>query len=188
MAKERRQRFCSDYDGFLRVVHSLQPGSPRVFVDGLKRMDRFRAFLAFGYPMDGVIHLTRDPVDFVGSYQKNKGPSLRSLVQSALWWRRYHRKAAAAARRLPYLRLGYEELAENPDQSLADLFRFLGVTELKLEDLLAHNGEVWHFMGNSSLFGFDGTIRRSRHELSGPKRMLIGLLTGRGALPARSSG
>ena len=40
-------------------------------------------------------------------------------------------------------------------------------------ELRPHFDQVWHFMGNASLFDFDGMIRRSRHRLPRAQEWLI---------------
>lgn len=37
---------------------------------------------------------------------------------------------------------------------------------MMLSELRCYFQREWHSMGNSSLFGFDGVIRRSEHEVS----------------------
>lgn len=65
----------------------------------------------------------------------------------------------------PALPVHYEHLADDIDGELERLFRFIGVTPITMEGSREHFDQEWHFTGNSSLFDFDGVIRRSRHDM-----------------------
>lgn len=166
--------FASDYDAFLNAVYELSsPYAGRVFVDGVKSVSRVKAMIAVRSQVDGVVHLVRDPGDFVKSSQRQRGPGLISLVGSTLAWTAYHAAAGTLARHVPYTKVSYEELSEDTDRTLRRLFQFLGVAPMSVDRLRENASDVWHFMGNASLFAFDGRVQRSRHELTRLDRIVV---------------
>ncbi|MDA3877954.1 MAG: hypothetical protein PF483_12790 [Halothiobacillus sp.] len=58
------------------------------------------------------------------------------------------------------------------------LFAYLGVTPMSVAELREYFAQEWHFMGNASLFKFDGVIRRSSHEVPARYRRWIHALSG----------
>lgn len=158
--------FREEYEAFLAAVHRHIPKPGQIFVDGLKFNSRVSALVASGFQVDGVIHLHRDPVDFVHSSMRNTGKAgALGLVEHALRYRLYHARARQVSRTVPSLSLDYETLADDIDGQLASVFRFLGVAPMTVDDLREWFDQEWHFMGNSSLLQFDGVIRRSKHSL-----------------------
>lgn len=176
-----RARFARDFEAFEAAVkaHSGRPEAT-VFVDGVKSISRVYALMASGVRVDGVIHLYRGPGDYIKSTMKQKGHSWRVFLPRMLKYRLFHRLARRAAGHVPYMSLTYEGLAESPEETLQSLFRFVGVEPRSVAELVAEKRQQpWHFMGNASLFHFDGTIRPSRHELTPRERRLVRLLGGR---------
>ena len=182
------QKFCSkkdlhifreDYESFLAAVYEKTPEPGRVFVDGVKVNFRMAALRAAKYPVDGVIHLHRNPVDFVGSSMNNtKRKGLIGAAEHAVRHRLYHSRARQVQGNIPCINLSYDCMAENIDVALDELFRFLDVTPMKLAELREYFDQKWHFMGNSSMFKFDGHIRVSRHALPDIYKMLVTMLAG----------
>lgn len=171
--------FRADYEAFLAAVHRHTPQPGRLFVDGLKFNSRVAALVAAGFPVGGIIHLHRDPVDFAVSGMRNTGRGgWWGVAEHALRYRLYHARARQVERSLPNLNLSYEALADDIDGQLERLFRFLGVQPMTVAELRDNFGQEWHFMGNASLFAFDGVIRRSQHEVPRLRRSLIQVLAG----------
>jgi hypothetical protein len=176
-----RGSFMSDFEAFQSAVHD-HAGRPSatVFVDGVKSISRVYALMASGVRVDGVIHLYRDPGDYIKSTMKQKGQSWIVFLPRMAKYRLFHQLAKRVAGQVPYISVTYEGLAENPDETMGALFRFLRVPPKPVAELVSREwDQPWHFMGNASLFRFDGTIRRSRHELTAPERCLSRLLGGR---------
>lgn len=179
--RSARETFARDFEAFESAVHQ-HVGRPqaRVFVDGVKSISRVYALMAAGVRVDGVIHLHRDPGDYIKSTMKQKGRSWRVFFPRMVAYRLFHRLARRTAAWAPRLSVTYEGLAERPDETMSALFQFLGVPPKTIRELISQELEQpWHFMGNASLFHFDGTIRRSRHELTLPERRIVRLLAGR---------
>ena len=176
--------FRTDFRNFVEAVYDLQERNrASVYVDGVKSISRVRALLVAGEHVDGVIHLVRDPGDFVKSSMKQNGSTLGVLLRSAIAWRLYHNRAATFKKDIPYIKVNYESLAEKPEETMAELFRFLGVAVKSVGELIADFEEPWHFMGNASLLRFDGRIWRSRHQLGPLEKRVIRAITGYGKGP-----
>lgn len=178
--QEAKANFRSSYETFLGAVYDLQATDQSlVFIDGVKSISRVVAMLACGVRVDGVIHLRRNPGDYTKSSMKNTGKqSFRMLATRALQWRLYHNRAARLRKYVPYLCLNYESLCTHPNSVLQSIFRFVGVSDLTMGALQNRMHKEWHFMGNSALLQFDGTIRRSQYDLGVAEQYLIRLLAG----------
>jgi len=172
--------FAVDYERFLATVYELcDHQSPAVFVDGVKSVARVLALIACGQPVSGVLHLTRNPQDFVKSSMKRLGGSAGILGKSAVAWRLYHRRARKLKRLVPYMSISYESLAQETDATLENVFRFLGVRHSSFSEIQTNLSARWHFMGNARLFEFDGRIRPSHHETTRFERLVIRGLAGK---------
>jgi len=176
----RKLRFKNDFDRFVGAVYQQVDGeSNAVYVDGVKSISRVYALLAAGVCIDGVIHIQRDPGDYIKSTMKQSGYSRRVFMKMLLSWRLYHNLARKIGTTLHYLSVTYEGLEEDPESTLNALFDFLEVPAMPLSELMNQDPtRPWHFMGNSSLFQFDGKIKRSRHSLSTNERKMVRLLAG----------
>ena len=165
--------YSDDYQRFLQAVHRHHANTqPTVFVDGVKSISRVQALKLADVPVSGVIHITRSPYDFVKSSEKQG----QSAHKAALGYRMYHKMASRIQGKIPYIRISYEELATSTNQTLEQLFTFMDVPIMKLDELRENFGETWHFMGNASLLKFDGTMRLSKYEIEeGTKKKIIRL-------------
>jgi hypothetical protein len=174
-----REIFMADFMAFTSAVHELSDRRASVYVDGVKSISRVFALTACGVQVDGVIHLQRDPGDYVQSTMKQPGFSRRDYIPRLINYRLFHNRARRIGRKLPYISLTYEGLADSPEASLERLFRFLGVRPMSLSKLLDEGKQQpWHFMGNRSLFKFDGNIRRSSHPQTRVERAVTRILAG----------
>ncbi|MEX0382538.1 sulfotransferase [Spiribacter sp. 1M153] len=174
--------FREDYEAFLAAVHRHTSNPGRIFVDGLKFNSRVSALVASGFPVDGVIHLHRDPVDFVHSSMRNTGKAgARGLFEHALRYRLDHARARRVFRTVPALSLHYETLAVDIDGQPARLFRFLGTQPMTVGELRQWFDQEWHFMGNSSLFGFNGLIGHRKAVFESRNNSVIHFLARRSA-------
>ncbi|HEY4942154.1 MAG TPA: hypothetical protein VII56_12070 [Rhizomicrobium sp.] len=172
--------FLDDYDKFVAAVYAQHLGrDPKVFIDGVKSLARVKAFVASGGRVDGVLHVVRDAADYVKSATKNHGDSVGGLARNAFSWRMYHSRSSALRRYVPYLRIGYDQLCDSTDETLDSIFRFLGVAPQSVAELRTNFAREWHFMGNSSMFHFDGKIRQSHHATTARERFVIDLFAGR---------
>jgi hypothetical protein len=175
-----RETFSRDFEAFETAVHD-NAGRPEatVFVDAVKSISRVYSLIAVGVRVDGVIHLYRGPSDYIGSTMKQKGRTWRVFLRRLVTYRLFHRLARRVGRYVLYLGVTYEGLAEDADGTMQELFDFVRVPRMSLQELVSQGTErSWHFMGNAGLFHFDGSIRRSCHELSARERRLVRLLGG----------
>ncbi|WBA17147.1 sulfotransferase [Salinivibrio kushneri] len=171
--------YRSDYQKFLTAVHRHTPVPGRIFVDGVKFNSRVASLIAAGFPIDGVIHLYRDPVDFVASGMRNSNRNGGgAALEHALRYRLYHARARQIGHSLRTIDVSYEALSDDINHQLARVFVFLGVKPMTVEELREYFGHEWHFMGNASLFKFNGDIRRSRHDIGDFYERLIRIVAG----------
>jgi hypothetical protein len=130
--------------------------------------------------VDSVIHLYRNPGDYMKSTIKQTGDSCRVFFQRMASYRLFHRLARRTSVWVPYRPVTYEGLADDTAGTLDTLFRFVRVAPKSVAELVSQEWEErWHFMGDASLFGFDGTIWRSQHDLTKSERRMVSLLRGR---------
>lgn len=179
--KIEQEAFATDFETFQSAVyeHSSQP-TAKVFVDCVKSISRVYALIASGVHVDGVIHLYRTPGDYIKSSMQQEGQSWQVFVSRMLKQRFFHWLARRTAEWVPYLSVTYEGLADDPDGTMDALFRFLQVSPKPMAELVAREwNQPWHFMGNASLFQFDGTIRQSRHKLTLAEQRMVHLINGR---------
>jgi hypothetical protein len=167
--------------GFVDDYRKLKYNDSRGLSAAVKyTLQSLAALVAAGFPVGGVIHLYRDPVDFVVSSMRNTGKSgWGGLSEHALRYRLYHARARQVSRSMPELVLHYEHLADDIDSQLERLFRFLAVQPMTVSQLQEYFDQEWHFMGNASLFGFDGIIKASRHRLEPAPRAFVRALARR---------
>lgn len=179
MPRGELDAFRASYERFLAAVAAQPSSHGRVFVDGAKSIARVSSLLAAGAQVDGIIHVTRNPVDFVASSVRSKGRSdMPWMFRRGLAYRMYHARVGSLKRLRPVLRISYEDLAEQTDAVLGRVFDFVGVHPMTVEALRPTIGQEWHFLGNASLSRFDGTIRPSRHSLPGWQRGVVRLSAG----------
>jgi hypothetical protein len=173
--------FISDFNRFVETVHQVSTGSkPEVYLDGVKSIGRVRALLAGGGAVDGIIHLVRDPVDYAGSMTKSGKGSHVSFAKHAYMWRSLHRDIGRLSAHVPHCRIQYEDLCLNPDETLARVFGFLGLSPMTLDELRRSDKGSWHFMGNKSLLEFDWTLERKSYDIGTFYRRLIERVAGEG--------
>lgn len=102
----------------------------------------------------------RAPRSMASSMRNTGRGGWAGIVEHALRYRLYHARTRQASRHAKAsITLSYEGLADDIDRELERLF---------------------HFMGNASLFDFDGVIRRSRHRLPHPQERLTRAIAGTG--------
>lgn len=179
-SQARLGQFRKEFEDFIHSIYLQTPSPGTVFVDGVKFVSRVAALEASGVEIGGIIHVYRNPEDFVYSSMRNTGRGgWRGIVEHSLRYRAYHRRARQAAAHVgSELSLSYEGLADNLDHELERLFTYLGVEPRSLEQLQARFEQEWHFMGNAQLFGFDGVVKRKHREVPKTERRVIRLLAG----------
>lgn len=178
-SRENLKQFVDDYETFLRAVNGgIGRRRGHIFVDGVKSIPRVNALLAAGASVDGVIHLVRNARDYAKSFEKQAGGGLARLAEAGVRWRRYHARARRLGRQASYLRVTYEDLADRVDDVLEKLFAFLGAAPMTISELRPNFSDTWHFMGNSSLMAFDGSLHRSQHGLTRLEKSVVRLAAG----------
>jgi len=107
-----------------------------------------------------VIHLVRDPRGNAASIMKHTGVD---VARAAHQWRHYNVEADRVGRSFPreaWMRLHYEELCAQPQETLDRVARFIGVDPIPLSDHLRTSER--HVIGNSMRLGGVEAIREDR--------------------------
>jgi len=160
--RNRKGEYVDTYERFHNAVRRYY--GTDLFIDGSKSMTK--AFvLASILPETEIriLHLVRDPRDYHCSHAKYN-PGSASLRSSARSWRDRHLAIVGMVRlmrRTRYLRVRYEDLCDNPEETLAAVYELFGV---EYENVFhpPRDPLMNHVIGSRSKSGFDGTIRASR--------------------------
>lgn len=148
--------YAATWHSYYDAVRDLQHTS--VIVDGSKSARKAELFARRinGASKVRVIHLLRDPRGFVASWFRHHG---RHDIRAITWrWVDLHQRMAALAGVMPYLRIRYEDLANDVEPETTRALDFLGVPHEVVVGPPRYPNRN-HLMGNDMLFGFDGTIR-----------------------------
>jgi hypothetical protein len=129
----------------------------RVYLDATKSIPRARLLARWTGIKWSVLHLVRDGRGFCVSYIKHARLPQRDLPLAARIWARHIRAVdhVVDSLSLPCLRVRYEDLCQQTEQTLEGVFRFLGVQE---PDALEPAHAVHHILGNRMRRTFDGRI------------------------------
>lgn len=164
--------FVSDYDRFVRAVYArFAQRRPDVFVDGVKSPSRVKALACAGERIDGILHVVRDPADFVRSTLG--GPGFGKTMRAARAWRLAHDRIASVRGLAPFLRVDYDRLCGDTDETMRRIFEFVGVEPKTTAELRNQPRDLWHFMGHSSLFKFDWHIKAKKYPVTRMEKLLI---------------
>jgi hypothetical protein len=124
-----------------------------VFIDGYKSVSRYCAAKAAGFPIEGVIHILRDPRAFAASSKQKSIPVRQSVAQWASAHATISRVTRMAGERVIQVR--YEELCASPEEQLLRLQSWM---QLEPEPLLHAFPPGRHWVGNRTLRTFDGEV------------------------------
>ena len=158
---KRRDEYVDVYKRFYCAVKGFH--GTDVFIDGSKSMSK--AFVLGSLLPQAevrVLHLVRDPRDHHCSHLKNK-PASASLETSARGWRNRHLAIVGMVRLMRgarYLRVRYEDLCGNPEETISNVFELFGVD---YEDVFHPQRDPRrnHVIGSRTKSRFDGTIKTS---------------------------
>ncbi len=129
----------------------------KVFVDTARDHQRPK-YLAPDEGLDiKVIHLIRDPRGNVASIMSHTGVDVATAAKQ---WRHYNVEAARVSRYVDpssWMRVQYEDLCTDPQGTLDEIARFIGVEPVPLSEFLASDES--HIIGNSMRLGGVSEIR-----------------------------
>lgn len=164
---QKQSEFITGYESFLQSVYSFveKPSDDLVFVDGVKSVHRAKALSALGDQVDGVIHVVRSAGDFAKSCSKKEGHG-KSFSYSLFDWKRIHSSIKRFGKNVPYIQVSYDSLCTDTESELNKLFQFMNLDEVNLDALKENMKKEWHFMGNSSVFRFNGEMHLKKYQLS----------------------
>ena len=160
---------------------ACQAKNAEIFVDGFKDITRYLSARLSGLPVEGAIHLVRDPRAFVASYIKIKKRSI-SVQDAATSWVKLHgrlemtKKVAGGQ----WVMLRYEDFVRNPDKAIQNIFAAMA---LQGEAVVRPIDPGAHWVGSSSLREFTGQIKleeKWRHELTPEEIVLVEKITASG--------
>lgn len=131
---ESAERFYSLHDKFLSLCAGWTPH--KLLIDAERSNLKFMVMASMGFPIKYGIHLVRDPRSYVHQWRKFY-PHI-SVEQATMEWVAAHRRIKWLKR----LRSGakfkivrYEDLMENPQETLIDVIEFLGFGKVWPEEL-----------------------------------------------------
>lgn len=173
----RQREFVLGYESFVQGVYDGLSCSrdDLIFVDGVKSAHRVKALFAFGSQVDGIIHIVRNAGDFSKSSSK-KNDVKKGFFRSLVDWRRVHSSIKRLEKNVPYIRVSYESLCCDTESEISKIFQFMGKGRMTPEELKENMKKEWHFMGNSSLFDFDGAMHLKKYDLSQLENRLANLI------------
>ncbi len=157
----------------------LEETGRTVFVDTARDHQRPRYLAGTPGLQVKVIHLVRDPRGNVASIMKHTGVD---VAHAARQWRHYNVEAERLGRSFPreaWMRLHYEELCAQPQETLDRVARFIAVEPIPVADHLQPSER--HVIGNSMRLGGVEAIREDRswmERLSDGDLRVIARLTG----------
>jgi len=157
----------------------LEETGRSVFVDTARDHQRPRYLAGAPGLRLKVIHLVRDPRGNVASIMKHTGVD---VGHAARQWRHYNVEADRVGRSFPrgaWMRLHYEELCSQPQETLERVARFIGVEPIPVSDHLQPSEH--HVIGNSMRLSGVGAIREDRswmERLSDGDLRVIARVTG----------
>ena len=153
--------FFETYDAFIRACDKLAPHD--VFVDGEKALLKFMILASRGGQEMKVIYVARDPRGYVYSCSKYRPEvGLAEICHDLEGQHRRIRMALHLFGNIPSMVMRYEDLAQNPEQTLAKMQDFLGVQQ---ENLVGppRDPQKHHLIGNKMLQVFDGQVRHDEN-------------------------
>lgn len=143
-ARRELQRILERQRLLIEVMTRLQCGT--VFLDSSKDCIRLKFLLQSGFWRTKVIHLVRDGRGTAYSYMRRTG---RSMRKAALFWRRPHQQFARIAAGLApgqWIRVRYEALATEPEETAGEVLDFLDLDRRKFS--LDFRDAEHHIIGN----------------------------------------
>ncbi len=117
-------RFYEETLHFFEALDSI--GNKTHYFDGCKVLLRVELLRTFA-PETKVIHLIKNPKAYLYSYLGRRGKTLRSVVNG---WIRYHKASREFQNILGdqnYMLVTFEELTANPEQTMEEIYQFIGV-------------------------------------------------------------
>lgn len=148
MVYEPAERFYGIYDHFYSLCRKSNPY--KVFVDAERSNIKFMTLASMGFPVRGVIHVTRDPRSYAAQWQRYYPET--PVETSTMEWAAAHTRIRRLSQTFPNLRfhrVAYETLLARPHESMREITDFLGLNIAYPEELRIDPGKN-HMVGVSS--------------------------------------
>lgn len=160
---------------------ACQAKNAEIFVDGFKDITRYLSARLSGLPVEGAIHLVRDPRAFAASCTRIKKRNI-SVQDAANLWVKLHGRLEMTKKVTggQWVMLRYEDFVRNPDKVIQNIFAAMG---LQGEDVVRPIDPGAHWVGSSSLREFSGQIsleEKWHHELTPEEIVLVEKITASG--------
>jgi hypothetical protein len=142
---EPAERFYFYYDNFMSAARECYPY--KAYVDAERSNLKFMTMASMDFPVQGVIHITRDPRGYAAARRKYY-PEI-PLETLALEWVSAHTRIARLKTmfaKIPFHRVAYESLLEDPHGSMRSVTDFMGLNIAHPEELIMDPGKN-HMVG-----------------------------------------
>ncbi|MFX0196599.1 MAG: sulfotransferase [Candidatus Hodarchaeota archaeon] len=158
--RKKTRRFFESHRQFF--IRSCEFENSKVYVDGTKSVRRAELFANYSDLPFKIIHLVRDGRGFCLSFLQNNQLPRRKLAEAAKSWLEYIELIDTLSFRhpsLPLMTLRYEDLCENPEQTLSAVCEFL---EIPFDNtMMKGTNKPYHVLGHGMRKTFDGKIRQN---------------------------
>ena len=165
ISKKRKKLFHEDFLLFIKSLN-LDKTDSTVYLDGVKSPNR--ALYLSEYQNISIVHLYREPAYYLRSSIKNYNSYTLKLLYYVYNCFRYifiHRKIKKLKKTFKYMSVNYEDFCDNTDNEIKKIFSFLEVEKIESNNVLKRN-KLWHFMGNSSVFKFNGKLKTKKYDIN----------------------
>lgn len=145
MVYEQAERFYGIHDKFLTLCR--EQARHKVFVDAERSNLKFMVMASMGFPVKGVIHLTRDPRGYSNSWKKYYPES--AVEKPTVDWVATHtriKRLQSLFPKIPFLRIKYEDLLENPEETTKKALNFIRAKDVEPEEMQIPENKS-HLMG-----------------------------------------
>ncbi|PZQ48860.1 MAG: hypothetical protein DI551_00570 [Micavibrio aeruginosavorus] len=146
---EQAERFYGQHDRFMSFCQSWAPH--KVFLDAERSNIKFMVMASMNFPVKGAIHIVRDPRGYAAALKKYYPESTPENM--AMEWAAAHkriRRLAGFFPRAPFLTLKYEDMMEDPINSLKKCIEFMGLKDFEMWDA-TQDQQKNHLLGLSGV-------------------------------------
>ena len=174
-SSEKSETELNEIVDFYRNIASV--AGANLVVDSSKSISRLRVLLSIKDRLDlRLIFLERSPFGVVAS-NKRKG---RSWIRHTFFYLLNNSSKRQLASRYDHLRISYEEIASNPEQAVAKIYKYLGLDTPKSSLFCPDLATEKHMLGgNSMLYKPISEIKedtRWKSELTLVQKLFIGAI------------
>jgi len=149
------ETFSNRYGKYLKAAYDWEPFD--LFVNAQKNILTLSTLVTMGEPVEGVVHLIRDPRAYVVSAMK--AHKSKDYATFARKWLKEHKMIEYYLNFLKIKRLDlrYEDFTQSPEANMDHILAFMGMSS---EDVFypPKHDKKYHMYGNQSIRQFDGKV------------------------------